>query len=344
MKHINRRPFIIPILLLISLATATAHGQARAGLGSARGTVRQPPRTTPSPPPNYISSPPPKPAPPPPPPGQEYAPSRRSVISQGAERIQARRQPYGYGSFYGYDSGWYDDDDDRDDSQDDHDLDSGVGSAAPSSAPARPYSPVYSVQVPAELSRGADKTPQGGSRGSPDQFARDALSRPPDGAEKIVLNNATFYRSGEQYYRPFFVAGETVYYAVPAPAEPSTNAIPALLEAMCRELAGAARFSASVLETREETVESGETVQLSGWRTIHLSRPAHLRSDVSGDEANRELWFNGQECVWLDKDRKTYARLAAPGPVDRLLELLARHYDLTVPLAGRRGHVSRFKK
>ncbi len=92
-------------------------------------------------------------------------------------------------------------------------------------------------------------------------------------------------------------------------------------------------FRFEVVDTIEEVLETGETVDFSHRRTGLMRRPDRLRIISSGDIVNRELWFDGTTVTLYDGDDNVYGQVEIPGTVEEMMDTLIERYGVSTPLA-----------
>lgn len=105
-----------------------------------------------------------------------------------------------------------------------------------------------------------------------------------------------------------------------------------LLREMSATLEKAPRFA---LEAEEffEIPNAGPRHHLVNVRYIVMERPDRTVADVTGEIANRTVWFDKGRLTVLDKEQNAYATLQAPPTVHAMLDWAAEEYGIEVPLA-----------
>lgn len=105
------------------------------------------------------------------------------------------------------------------------------------------------------------------------------------------------------------------------------------LKQMCSFLAGLRAFSVTAHATHDETLPSGEMVQVGSERSITIRRPNRLVVEASGDMANRKGYYDGKTFTLLDLKGNLYASTNVPGTIDAMLDRLHNQYGISQPLA-----------
>ncbi len=106
-----------------------------------------------------------------------------------------------------------------------------------------------------------------------------------------------------------------------------------LLRAMSTTLTGTQRFALEAEEVFDEIPDAGPRRSLSNLRRIAIERPNRAISDVTGESANRSVWFDGGHLTVLDKEQNAYAALDAPKTIHEMLDWAADEYGIDVPLS-----------
>ncbi len=160
----------------------------------------------------------------------------------------------------------------------------------------------------------------------------------PDQYTTVVINDNTYYESDGVYYEEGQQDGQQGYVVAKAPegAEEAAGGEGdnpfEFLKTMCDYLAGLERFSAVAHTTNDQLGESGEKVQVSARRTLHVSRPDKVAVEVAGDSGERRVVYDGKTVSMVDLAKKSYTVVPVPGSIDAALDTLARDYGIVVPL------------
>ncbi len=104
-----------------------------------------------------------------------------------------------------------------------------------------------------------------------------------------------------------------------------------LLRRMSDFLGGLQNFRIGTQDTYDEVLLSGEKIQLSSWRSFHVSRPDKLVSDIQGDLANKRLWYDGKTVVLLDRAKNVYGSFKFSGTIDDMVDMATNQYHLSGP-------------
>lgn len=158
--------------------------------------------------------------------------------------------------------------------------------------------------------------------------------------ETVVINNTTYYQSEGVYYQEGEQDGKKGYVVAEAPATAETTTSPAqaegenpfkYLKSMCDYLAGLDKFSAVVETTVDEVQPSGEKVQTSARRTIYVKRPDKVAINVTGDNGERRVVYDGKSVSMFDRKKNVYSTIKTPDTIDATLDMLAADYNIIVP-------------
>ena len=80
-------------------------------------------------------------------------------------------------------------------------------------------------------------------------------------------------------------------------------------------------------------LDSGFKAELSHTCTIALRRPGGVVTNVDGDTAQRNAWFDGKTVTVLDRKHNRYAVVDTPDDIDEMLDYVAEEFDIVFPLA-----------
>ena len=105
-----------------------------------------------------------------------------------------------------------------------------------------------------------------------------------------------------------------------------------LLQRMGAVLAAAEGFTVTNTFTSDETVSTGEIVQLEGTVEIALSRPDGLRAAISGDFGAKQYFYDGERMVFADSLHNTWAEAMVPATIDEAMETMWTIYGVKIPL------------
>lgn len=105
------------------------------------------------------------------------------------------------------------------------------------------------------------------------------------------------------------------------------------LKRMSEHLRKLPRFTLSALHEYDLVTESGQKIQMSRQMTIRVERPHGLLVQGAGDDGVRAYIYDGHSFTVVDYESRIYSRVQAPETIDRMLDLLAERYGLSVPTA-----------
>ncbi len=105
-----------------------------------------------------------------------------------------------------------------------------------------------------------------------------------------------------------------------------------LVNRMGAVLAAAEEFTVTNSFTSDETVSTGEIVQLEGTVEIALRRPDSLRASISGDFGPTQYFYDGKRVVFADGSHNTYAEAMVPSTIDGAMDAMWDTYGVKIPL------------
>jgi hypothetical protein len=105
-----------------------------------------------------------------------------------------------------------------------------------------------------------------------------------------------------------------------------------LLKRMGAVLGAAEEFSVTNTFTSDETVSTGEIVQLEGTVEIALRRPAGLRASISGDFGSKQYFYDGERMVFADSLHNSWAEAMVPATIDAAMDEMWSTYGVKIPL------------
>ena len=159
----------------------------------------------------------------------------------------------------------------------------------------------------------------------------------PDYCETVVIQNNTYYVREDVYYASSTKDGVTSYVVVDPqvtqPAAPVGQDPFVILRKMSDYLANCQSFSLSTSDTMDDTLPTGQKIQVGTRRTIRVQRPDRFQVEVTGDVADREIVYDGRTVSWHDRRKQAYGTVDAPENIDEVLDFMADRYGVTVPLA-----------
>jgi hypothetical protein len=109
-----------------------------------------------------------------------------------------------------------------------------------------------------------------------------------------------------------------------------------LLKRMGAVLGAADGFTVTNTFTSDETVSTGEIVQLEGTEEIALRRPDGLRASINGDFGAKQYFYDGSRMVFADGSQNTYAEAMVPSTIDGAMDEMWQTYGVKIPPPQRR--------
>jgi hypothetical protein len=106
-----------------------------------------------------------------------------------------------------------------------------------------------------------------------------------------------------------------------------------ILKQMCDLMDGAKTFHCRVRATMDRPVETGQLAQFHRTSDITAVRPDRLYAVTDSDDGKWSIWYRGRTLTVLDRETNRYATETVPGRTDQMLDYMAEHYDLIVPMA-----------
>ncbi len=160
----------------------------------------------------------------------------------------------------------------------------------------------------------------------------------PDQYTTVVINETNYYESDGVYYQEGEQDGQQGYVVAEAPEGAEESAGDEgenpfeFLKTMCDYLAGLEKFNMAARTTSDQFGESGEKIQVSARRTLHVNRPDKLAVQVSGDQGERSAVYDGKTVSMVDLSKQFYTVVPVPSTIDAALDTLAKDYGIVVPL------------
>ena len=106
-----------------------------------------------------------------------------------------------------------------------------------------------------------------------------------------------------------------------------------ILKEMSDTLMSASEFTFDTEITNDRTIDSGQTIQISGTMKAAVKRPNHVYAKYTGDFNTREVWYNGEELTLFIPDKGFYGVLKTPDSIDATMDFLMDEYNFSLPLA-----------
>jgi len=85
--------------------------------------------------------------------------------------------------------------------------------------------------------------------------------------------------------------------------------------------------------TTDEVLDNGQKVQRNGVATLKMSRPDRLRADVSSDQRNEQLFYDGKTFTIYQPALGYYGSFNAPPTLAQLVDEAEQRYGIDMPLA-----------
>lgn len=155
----------------------------------------------------------------------------------------------------------------------------------------------------------------------------------------MVINNTTYYESDNVYYQEGEQDGQKGYKVVESPVaansateSPQAEDPYARLKSMCDYVAGLDKLSLSADTTSDQLSDTGDRIQVSGHRTVNVSRPTSIALKVKDDLGERRGVYDGKTVTILDTTKNYYSEVKVPDTIDGALDTLASDYGIYVPL------------
>ena len=104
-----------------------------------------------------------------------------------------------------------------------------------------------------------------------------------------------------------------------------------ILKASTDFLAGQQRFTADTRNTLEIVLKSGQKIEFNSTGHQFVQRPNKLRSERSGDLVEQVFVYDGKSLTLYQPQEKVYAKVAAPGTLEEMLDFARTKYDVVAP-------------
>jgi hypothetical protein len=117
--------------------------------------------------------------------------------------------------------------------------------------------------------------------------------------------------------------------AAAKPAEPKE-----VLLRMARYLAGTPRFSVVIKDNYDVLQKSGQMIEFSETRQVLVSRPDHLRVEVTHSDGDKHVvLYDGKDITVFSPEQRAYAQSAKPGGIDAAIMYFLKDLQMRLPLA-----------
>ena len=118
--------------------------------------------------------------------------------------------------------------------------------------------------------------------------------------------------------------------ALAQPAEVSPKAA-ALLKASTDFLACQQQFSLDTESSIEVVLASGQKIQFDHTARVSVERPNKLRAERTGDLVDQVFYYDGETLTLHNPVGNFYARIAAPGTLEEMLDFAREKLDIVAP-------------
>jgi hypothetical protein len=118
---------------------------------------------------------------------------------------------------------------------------------------------------------------------------------------------------------------------IPPPTPVVEQAALDRLKAMSEKLAAAKAFTFRSRSTVEMPAKTGQFLTRFLESEVALERPNKLRSNVAGDEAGFQFYYDGATVSAFDPQRNLYATIAAPATIDAMLPFVIENIGIDFP-------------
>ena len=91
-------------------------------------------------------------------------------------------------------------------------------------------------------------------------------------------------------------------------------------------------FTLSPQISYDEVLPSGPKIQYLGSAVMNVRRPDRLRADISNDDGERSIFYDGKSLTVHGKTLNVYATVDAPPTLEEMFNKVLNEYDLGLPL------------
>ena len=92
-------------------------------------------------------------------------------------------------------------------------------------------------------------------------------------------------------------------------------------------------FGVDVKGARDEVMDDGQKILISGTVKYLVRTPDRLRAEINTDRKQRTIYFNGKTLTLYAPRMHYYATVAAPPTNEQVLDTLRAKYDVELPIA-----------
>ena len=118
--------------------------------------------------------------------------------------------------------------------------------------------------------------------------------------------------------------------ASPPRIDPQADTV---LKQACTLLAGSKALTVESHGTMQQLLPSGQRIQVARNQKVAMRRPDGIAVDVTGDNEDAQMVYDGKTVSILNLRANTWAQTAAPASIDAALDMLATKYGIMMPLA-----------
>jgi len=106
----------------------------------------------------------------------------------------------------------------------------------------------------------------------------------------------------------------------------------AALEKMGAYLRTLNTFQVKAVQTTDDVLDNGQTIQFERVVDVLAVRPNRLRVEIKGDDIHRLLLYDGKSFTMFGQLVNYYATVPAPLTIPELIDNLSEKYDIEMPL------------
>jgi len=91
-------------------------------------------------------------------------------------------------------------------------------------------------------------------------------------------------------------------------------------------------FQVKSVQTTDDVLDNGQTIQTNGVIDLLAARPNRLRAEITSDDMHRLFFYDGKSFTIFGQLVNYYATVPAPPTIGELIEKLDEHYGIEMPL------------
>ena len=119
----------------------------------------------------------------------------------------------------------------------------------------------------------------------------------------------------------------------PAPKNPDIDpAAMAALDKMGTYLRTLGTFQVKSVQTTDDVLDNGQTIQTNGVIDLLAARPNRLRAEIVSDDRHQFLFYDGKSFTIYGQLVNYYATVPAPPTIGELIEKVGEKYGIEMPL------------